>query len=137
MLESVILSLVMLSLATSAATLTITRASLFKGPREWIMKRSPFWGKLVSCPYCMAHWVALMLLPWGPTVFASFLNWLATIGLSAIVIGITIKLLHWDESVREELEDREIELTRQLVASEARADGLQKALNDILAEGDG
>ena len=42
-----------LALATAAISMTLTKSSLF----NWLQVT-----KLTQCPYCMAHWIALILV---------------------------------------------------------------------------
>lgn len=87
-------------LATSAISLTITKSSLLEPVREYAKQFMP-WPvyKLLSCFYCLSHWVALLyaivlLWPnWLEMITATF----AVTGAAAIVSGLAIKLLHWDE----------------------------------------
>jgi hypothetical protein len=51
-----------LALAATAVSLTITRATIFAAFRAWVVSRSAWLGKLVSCPYCTSHWVAFALV---------------------------------------------------------------------------
>lgn len=43
-----------LALATAAISMTLTKSSLF----SWFQVT-----KLTRCPYCMAHWIAFILVP--------------------------------------------------------------------------
>ncbi len=51
-----------IGVATGVISLTLTRSRLLRGPRNWIKYRSPWWGELVTCPYCTSHWVAATLV---------------------------------------------------------------------------
>ena len=55
-------TLIYLSLVTASISFTITETKLFKSPREWLKKTSPFLGDLFSCGYCFGHWVAFGLV---------------------------------------------------------------------------
>lgn len=48
------------------ATLTLSRAKIFKPWRSWLSVRSPFMGSLVSCPYCLMHWTAMIVALLSP-----------------------------------------------------------------------
>jgi hypothetical protein len=56
MLESIYLSIV-----TASVSFTVTETRLFLPLREWIKRKSAFWGDLLSCGYCFCHWVAFAL----------------------------------------------------------------------------
>jgi hypothetical protein len=55
-------TLLMLALVSATVSVTVSRASIFNRPREWLSDRSEFFGKLLSCPYCLSHWVAFALV---------------------------------------------------------------------------
>lgn len=57
-----IFAMLVLVLATSAISLTITKGSIFENLREQVIERSQWFGKLVSCPYCTSHWVSFILV---------------------------------------------------------------------------
>jgi hypothetical protein len=59
-----VLRLLVLALATSAISVTITRSGVFLGPRTFIADRSKWFGEMAHCPYCMSHWVSLVLMWW-------------------------------------------------------------------------
>ncbi|MEI7741632.1 MAG: DUF1360 domain-containing protein [bacterium] len=53
-----IMKFVFIALSISSITLTLTRAGIFKRPREWIEDRSSLLGELAKCPFCMSFWVS-------------------------------------------------------------------------------
>ena len=54
-------------LAVSAVVMglsyTISKEEIFHGVRERCGGRDTFLGYLVSCPYCLSHWLAFVLVP--------------------------------------------------------------------------
>jgi hypothetical protein len=42
---------------------TMAKERLFAALRERLGGMETFWGYLVSCPYCLSHWVAFVLVP--------------------------------------------------------------------------
>lgn len=69
------------ALAVATASITLTRARIFEPWRTWLQPRSWFWYKLASCPYCMAHWLALgatLVLPDLVQTGWSVTDWLIT-----------------------------------------------------------
>lgn len=73
-MTTVFLYLTVLALAVSAISVTVTKSSVAKPMREWIKSRSPFLGKLFSCPYCFSHWVSFIVTAAsGVTVIDSWL----------------------------------------------------------------
>ncbi len=86
-----IYSLVIYSLAVAVIVTTITRGSIFKEARERI--KYPWLKKLLNCPYCLAHWVAIPfgLILEGPGI----INILALIATSSLPTFLLIKYLRW------------------------------------------
>lgn len=102
---------IFVAFAVAATSITLTRSQLTKhARREWV--NAPLMlGELVSCPYCMAHWVAL-LFAWllnPPTLMWYFVYALILVGISAVIIGVILRLWMMQES---ELEDQR-ELLRE------------------------
>lgn len=56
--------LVIISMAVSVISLTVTKTKVFKPMRAWIKERSEFFGELFSCPYCFSFYpsIAFILL---------------------------------------------------------------------------
>jgi Protein of unknown function (DUF1360) len=86
---------VALSLASGAAAQTITRATITEPFRQAVKERSPWFGRLVSCPYCTSHWLAAaavcLMQPQLTDRRSRFLNagvsWLAVTGMSMVTAG--------------------------------------------------
>lgn len=81
-----VLRLLVLALATSAISVTITRSGVFHGPRDWIADRSQWFGELVHCPYCMSHWVSLVLMLWYDLRIVPDTYWLVDLVVSALAV---------------------------------------------------
>jgi len=91
-------TLTLAALACASVSMTVARSRLFRPLREWLVRRSAWLGKLVTCPYCFSHWVALTLvlalgwLGWRALIFDTFavvtlaapLQWLIFASISAI-----------------------------------------------------
>jgi len=91
-------TLAMVALACASVSMTVARSRLFARPRQWLTDRSAWLGKLVTCPYCFSHWVALAMvlaldwLGWRALVIDTFavvtlaapLQWLIYQAISAI-----------------------------------------------------
>lgn len=93
-------NLIILGLATATVSTTVGSSKLFRGLRSWVATQSPFWGELISCPYCLGHWVALFaVLLYNPPATALavdlIIQWLAVTALSAVTSGL-IGRLHGD-----------------------------------------
>ena len=64
-------TIVALSLACAAITITITKARIFEEFRESIIRKSEWAGNLVSCSYCLSHWIAgILTILYRPNVLA-------------------------------------------------------------------
>ena len=50
--------IIYLSFVPAAISFTVAETKLFKPLREWTIKRSSFFGELLSCGYCFGHWIA-------------------------------------------------------------------------------
>jgi hypothetical protein len=95
------LMLITPAFAVAALSITIARSSFTNWLRDILDKRIPIIGKLLSCPYCVSHWVAFgisfwMFYPeWPLLLFATF----ALVGASALIIGVIMRLFlsHEDE----------------------------------------
>lgn len=76
--------LIEMGVATGVAALTITRARPIRPLRDWIFLHSLWWGELISCPYCMSHWIAAVFILWAwPGLHAAMLEWLVVVGIAA------------------------------------------------------
>ena len=69
--------LLIISLAVSAISMTLTKAMIFKGFRDWLKDHNDWLGELFSCPYCTSHWVSFgFVVIYGPLPLASkFIDW--------------------------------------------------------------
>lgn len=52
-------TLLLISAAVAAISVTVTQSSLFRSVRKWL---KPVFGKLFDCSYCLNHWVAFGLV---------------------------------------------------------------------------
>ena len=59
------LKLLELGLVVGVISVTVTRGSLFEFFRERMWSYGEWLGGLFSCPYCLAHWVAVVVVLWG------------------------------------------------------------------------
>jgi|SRR5690606_30327528 len=106
-----LLVLFMVALAIAALSITLTRARIFKPVRDSLAERNYLLFKLVSCPYCTSHWLAALLAPC--TIFGLTEFWLVDylltvfilVGLSALLEGGMMNLLHMQEHYIQELEE--------------------------------
>lgn len=47
----------MIALAASSISITVTQTELFASFREWTAKKNALVGHLFQCFYCLSHWV--------------------------------------------------------------------------------
>jgi hypothetical protein len=64
----------------------VTETKLFAPMRERVKGKSGFFGELVSCGYCLGHWMAfVMVLIYRPRLLEGW--WLLDYFLTALVIA--------------------------------------------------
>ncbi|WP_373855435.1 DUF1360 domain-containing protein [Desulfocucumis palustris] len=85
----------MLAMCVSTISLTITKSKVFSPLRNWVIKRNEKLGSLLSCPYCMSHWVAtfyvIVLYIYSPMAMVTNILFIdATITIFAIISLATI-----------------------------------------------
>ena len=56
------INLIVISLAIASISFTVTKSDIFRPFRLFTCKHSNSLGKLISCPYCFSHWVALFIM---------------------------------------------------------------------------
>jgi len=110
--------IVVLALATAAISTTTAKGRIFASAREWMLDRSEWLGRLVSCAYCTSHWVAMafvaiyrpmLVQQWFIVDF--FVSVFCVVAISAIISGVIIKLTPFQQQIptEEESEGDEIE----------------------------
>ena len=126
-----------LALATSAISVTISKARLFASLREWIASRNEWLGDLVSCSYCTSHWVAIALIAiyrpvlvpqWMPLDF--LVSVFGVVAIAAVISGLITKLNPFLESVQ----DKPVHEISQLRAALEAARGKLIEQNRIIRE---
>jgi len=86
-------------MCVSTVSFTIAKSKFFKFLRSWVNKRNEKLGSLLSCPYCMSHWVAaffvILLYIYSPVIMVTkillidaTITILATISLATIITGL-------------------------------------------------
>src|SRR6185503_17741931 len=131
--------LLAVSLIVMGLSHTIARERICEPLRARLGGKETWLGYMVSCPYCVSHWIALALVPitgtfpvdvvprWGP--IAGLLRWLLSTILVAVLAAFFRVIFYFvDEtqglvkrrqrSVEEETETRKVE--REMVEQEAR-----------------
>jgi hypothetical protein len=82
---------------------TISKEQIFAPLRERLGGKATFFGYLVSCPYCLSHYLAFALVPLTGTypikvVLGGWVGWVLSWFLSAIlltVIAAFYRVLFW------------------------------------------
>lgn len=87
-------SLIILAMAVSTISLTVSKSKIFESTRNWVSGRSKWLGELISCFYCFSHWVAavLVLLTGLTTQFGFIITVLAVINVAAVFSSVIIGL---------------------------------------------
>ena len=76
----------LLSIATGSMAFTLSEASIFAGLRARMNQWSKWLGKLLSCGYCISHWVAFPLVAiYRPRLFLAW--WPLDYFLTALTIA--------------------------------------------------
>ncbi len=52
------LELILISMVTASISFTVTESKLFESFRNFVKRKNNFLGELVSCGYCLGHWIA-------------------------------------------------------------------------------
>ena len=86
--------LLLISLASSAASVTVSKANVFARLRK-TMDKTPVIGELLRCPYCLSHWItaaAIMIYGRGRIPMYGWpLYWLAAVTLASFWSGLIIR----------------------------------------------
>lgn len=88
----------LLSLATASIAFTVAETKVFERPRRLAKRIHPWAGKLVSCGYCISHWVAFALVAiYQPRLFigAGALDWFLTAVVIAWLAAFQWVVLAW------------------------------------------
>jgi hypothetical protein len=79
-------NILLLSMVNASIVFTISETKIFRPFREWIKQKSEFPGEMLSCGYCLGHWVAFILAAiYQPRLFHNW--WLLDYFLTALLIA--------------------------------------------------
>jgi ABC-type multidrug transport system permease subunit len=84
--------IVLTAFAVSALSITLTKSKMFLPVRELFERAPAYLNYLLNCPYCMSHWIALVMAifvvpgPW-------WLVWFILVGMSAVISGVILFLI--------------------------------------------
>ncbi|PXW50854.1 hypothetical protein DFO55_12178 [Grimontella sp. AG753] len=90
----------MIALAASSISMTVTQTELFAAFREWTTKKNAMMGHLFQCFYCLSHWVVFGgMLVYHPALLQSgfaLIDWVMTafitITLTTLINGLMFKV---------------------------------------------
>jgi len=90
----------MIALAASSISITVTQTELFAAFREWTMKKNAMIGHLFQCFYCLSHWAVFGgMLVYRPALLHSgiaVIDWVMTafitITLATLINGLMFKV---------------------------------------------
>jgi hypothetical protein len=93
-----ILTLLFLGIATGAISMVVSRSTLLNSLHDWVEKRSVFLENLLSCPWCLSHWVSLIFtLIYHPLIVTSWflpLDYFVTIMVMTVVSAVTARIIY-------------------------------------------
>jgi len=124
MLE-IMLTLIILSAATAGLSMTISKSKITLSLRNYLIRNIPWLGELLSCPYCVSHWVAAIFVIFlSPLTipFTPIITIFAIVAISTIVEGLMFQLFFDQES--------EIERLRTALSATHEAIKLLTAMKD-------
>jgi len=124
--------LLLVSLVVMGLSHTIARERIFEALRTRLGGKETWLGYLVSCPYCVSHWVAFLVVPltgtypidivlrWGRA--ADFLRWLlSSVAVATLAAFLRVIFYFVDETqglVRREQRSVEVETEKAAVETE-------------------
>lgn len=112
------LAILFLALAATSVTVTLSRAPIFNRPRNWVAGKSEFLKKLISCPYCLSHWVSFAIVGlYRPTVLPVhpvvnyFMVSFAIVTVASMLTGLIFTAFQHIPPPQEAVEEEEAEET--------------------------
>lgn len=90
----------MIALAASSISMTVTQTELFAAFREWTVKKNALIGHLFQCFYCLSHWVVFGgMVIYRPALLSSdfaLIDWIMTafitITIATLINGLMFKV---------------------------------------------
>lgn len=90
----------MIALAASSISITVTQTELFATFREWTAKKNALVGHLFQCFYCLSHWVVFggmavyrpALLNSGVALIDWVMTAFVTITFATLISGLMFKV---------------------------------------------
>jgi hypothetical protein len=118
---------------------TIAKEEMFRGVRDRCGARSGWLGYLVSCPYCLSHWVAFVIVPltgcyyvrmaWRVPYLSPVVDWfLSSILVTVVAAFLRVIFFFVDET--QAFVRRRKKVAEKL--EETMEDNPQRVLDDVL-----
>jgi hypothetical protein len=90
------LVLVELGVACGAISLVVAKGKIFATFHDWLAPKFPILEELLSCPWCVSHWVAaLLVLAYHQTLRGGFIDYIVQVfvivAISQVVAAIIRK----------------------------------------------
>jgi hypothetical protein len=89
------MTLVYMSMICALVATTVAESYIFKGMRDWILKKNFHIGVGINCAYCMSHWTAfvIVLVHFGYRGFVNFFDTAFVIAWLSIIQWSIVKAL--------------------------------------------
>jgi len=93
-----VFSFILLSLCVSTISITITKTRIFLPLRHWAHKQGWWLGTLLSCPYCLSHWVSgffvILVNVFNPVIGITNILWIDTVILIFATVSL-VTVVNW------------------------------------------
>ena len=87
------------SFAVSAVSISLTRSHITNPLRDRADRWPYLLKELLSCPYCMSHWIAgIFAVEFSHSIMGWIINTFALVGASSLITGLILKLWLWSEA---------------------------------------
>jgi len=112
---------------------TIAKEEMFHGLRDRCGGRDTWLGYLVSCPYCLSHWVAFIVVPLTGTYYvhmAARIPWVSPVVdwfLSSILVTVVAAFLR---VIFFFVDETQAFVRRRKTVAEKEADRVQRELDE-------
>ena len=96
-----LITFALLILAVATGTLTLTKSTVFDGFRKFCQRRVPFFGDMLKCPYCTAHWVSFLYtgLSWDviPAMTGNPILNVFLVGLAVVPLTVPLMVMMYEK----------------------------------------
>jgi len=93
-----VFNLIFLGIATGAISMVVSRSTLLNAFHAWVEKRSLRLEEMLSCPWCLSHWIALVFtIIYHPLIVTSWfvpLDYFVTLMVMTVVAAITARIIY-------------------------------------------